>query len=134
MIRALRRRHRAATLALALALPPAVAVALLSRPPEPRSPKPLAAALREPAAPHDGRSVELDTRRQPVVPDALVYWSPGESDPESLAAGSVFLGSLPAEAQRSYAVPGVGAGRVVVYSLAWQRIVRSVQVPAEGRP
>jgi len=31
-------------------------------------------------------------------------------------------------------VLGAGEGRVVVYSLAWQRVVRSVQVPAEGRP
>jgi hypothetical protein len=135
MTRGLRRRHRLATLGLALALPLAVAVALVARPPEPRNPEPLAAALREPESSRTtGRSVELDTRGEPVVPDALVYWSPGESDGESLTSDSVFLGSLPTDAVRTFAVPGTDSGRVVVYSLAWQRVVRSHPVPTETRP
>ena len=133
MIRALRRRHRIATLGLALALPPALAVALVARPPQPQNPELLAVAPREAEVGGASRTVALDTRGEPVVPDALVYWSPAEGDGESLAPDSVFLGSLPADALRTFAVPGTGSGRVVVYSLAWQRVVRSLPV-AEAQP
>ena len=76
------------------------------------------------------RAVEIDPRGGELVPDALVYWSPGEGSGDSLAPDSVFLGSLPADAVRRFVAPGSGAGRVVVYSLAWQRVVRSLPVAA----
>ena len=131
MIRSLRLRHRFAAAGLAVALPPAFALALLARSPEPRSAEPLAAVLAEPAEPVGARAVEIDGRGGELVPDALVYWSPGASSSESLAPDSVFLGSLPADAIRRFAAPGSGAGRIVVYSLAWQRVVRSLPVAAE---
>ena len=134
MIRALRLRHRLAAAGLAATVPPAFALALLARSPEPRSAEPLAAVLSEPAEPTGARAVEIDTRGGELVPDALVYWSPGAGTDESLAPDSVFLGSLPADAVRRFAAPGSGAGRVVVYSLAWQRVVRTIPVPAEARP
>lgn len=134
MIRALRRRHRFATLGLALMLPPAVAVALTARVAEPRNGN-LAGELREPILERAGkRVVELDPRGEALVPDALVYWSPGADGGESLAPGSVFLGTLPGDAPRAFAVPGRDAGRVVVFSLAWQRVVHSVPLARETRP
>jgi hypothetical protein len=126
MIRTLRVRHRFAALGLALALPPACALALAARNPEPRNPE----LQVEPPPPEGARSVELDSRGE-LVPDALVYWSPGPGSDESLAPDSVFLGTLPADAVRRFIPPGSGPGRVAVYSLAWQRVVRSIPVAAE---
>jgi hypothetical protein len=134
MIRSLRRRHRLATLGVALVLPPAVAVAFAVRAPQPRNAG-LDAALREPVLePGPQRVIELDPRGEPLVPDALVYWMPGADSGESLAQDSVFLGTLSADAPRAFVVPGSDAGRVVVFSLAWQRVVRSVAVAAQDRP
>jgi hypothetical protein len=127
MIRALRVRHRFAALGLAMVVPPAFALAIAARSPEPRNPD----LLAEASAPDDARAVELDTRGAELVPDALVYWSPGASSAASLAPDSVFLGTLPADALRRFTAPGSGAGRVVVYSLAWQRVVRAVPVAPE---
>ena len=127
MIRTLRVRHRFAALGLALALPPACALALAARSSEPRNPE----LPVEAPAPSGARAVELDSRGGELVPDALVYWSPGPGSDASLASDSVFLGSLPADAVRRFSAPGSGAGRVVVYSLAWQRVVRSIPVAAE---
>jgi hypothetical protein len=134
MIHSLRRSHRLATLGLALVLPPAVAVALAVRAPQPRTAG-LEAALREPVPePGAQRVIELDPRGEPLVPDALVYWMPGADSSESLAPDSVFLGTLSADVPRAFAVPGSDAGRVVVFSLAWQRVVRSVAVAPQDRP
>jgi hypothetical protein len=157
MIRALRQRHRFAAIGLALLLPPLYALALAARSPEPRV-EPLAAALREPdvagiaerrSSPGRGelplsvslgrdrngaRVVELDTRGAPVTPDALVYFSAGLNQSESLPPGSIFLGALPQDAVRAYALPNRAAGAVVVFSLAWQRVVASAPVAAEGAP
>jgi len=136
MIRALRVRHRFAVAGLALALPPLYGLALAARSPEARNATPLAALLAEPAPPNASgpRAVELDTRETELVPDALVYWSPGPEAGDALAPDSVFLGTLPADAKRTFVAPGAGAGRVVVYSLAWQRIVRALPVAAEPAP
>lgn len=127
MIRALRVRHRFAALSLAMVVPPAFALALASRAPEPKNPE----LVAEATAPDGARAIELDTRGAELVPDALVYWSPGASSVASLAPDSVFLGTLPADALRRFTAPGSAAGQVVVYSLAWQRVVRSIPVPAE---
>ncbi len=133
MIRALRVCHRFAAVGLAVTLPPAFALALLARTPEPRSAESLATLLAEPVVSDGPRTLEIDTRGSELVPDALVYWSPGASagSDASLAPESVFLGSLPADAKRRFAAPGSGAGRVVVFSLAWQRVVRSLPVAGE---
>jgi hypothetical protein len=157
VIHALRRRHRFAAAGLALALPPAFALALASRAPEARNPESLPAALGErverlveretsparltgPIAVAFGvdtggaRAVELDTRGAPVVPDALVYWSAGAGAPAALPAAAVFLGALPADAVRVFRLPADAAGAVVVFSLAWQTVVAAVPVAAESQP
>jgi hypothetical protein len=129
MIRALRRRHRFATAGLALALPPMLALALAVRAPQspaPESRPALALAFRR--APDGAPVVELDSRGAPVLPDALAYFSPDPAPAESVPAEAVFLGEVPADAVRTYSLPGRAAGRVLVFSLAWQRVVASAEV------
>lgn len=129
MIRALRRRHRFAALCLALALPPALAVALVVRTPQASAPESRPELSLTPSRAADGaRAVEIDSRGAPVVPDALAYFSPEPAPRDAVTADSVFLGEVPADALRSYALPGRAAGRVLVYSLAWGRVVASLEV------
>ncbi|MFI5317242.1 MAG: hypothetical protein ACHQ6T_16195 [Myxococcota bacterium] len=158
MIRELRRRHRLTAVGLALLLPPAYVVALASRAPVPLVARPLPAALGEPLlaltsgrvrlpaqsvalalgrAADGSRVVELDTRGLPALPDALVYWSARDSVAGSLPDDSFFLGAVPGNAVRAYRLPAAsdsGAGSLVVFSVAWQKIVLAQSLVRGAQP
>ncbi len=155
MIRELRRRHRFAAFGLVLLLPPAYALALAARAPFPVAAGSLASPLGEssPAAAmgrvslsarvtvardRDGaRVVELDSRGLGAQPDALVYWSARAPAGESLPRDVFFLGALPLDGVRAYRLPAparAGGGSVLVFSVAWQRLVLSQSLEAEGAP
>ena len=123
MTRELRRRHRIAAVALALSLPPAYGLALAARTPVPVVRAPLAATLGEPAV--DGASVAFDTRAQPAQPDALVYACARAPESDVLAPDCVFLGELPDDGVRRFALPAVGGstGVVAVWSGAWRKLL-----------
>jgi len=125
MIRALRRRHRRVTLALAVCLPIALVTALASRPAEPLDDNAFA-DRSEPDRPASDRNtldlgsspgpnvsstlwaseriVELTTRAAIDHPDVLVYWIPSAGS----GAGSA---ALPADARLLGPLGGVGTRR-----------------------
>jgi hypothetical protein len=80
-----------------------------------------------------GRLVlELDARGAPVVPDALVYWAPATAAEPALPSDAVLLGSLPADAVRSFTLPFAARrhrGVALVFSLAWQKRVAEMPLP-----
>jgi hypothetical protein len=132
MTRTLRRRHRLAATGLALALPPLLVLALSLRAPQSSAPESRPALALGFGRGADGvRTLELDTRGAPVVPDGLAYFSADSSALDAVPAGAVFLGEVPADAIRSYPLPGRSAGQVLVFSLGWGRIVASAPVTAE---
>jgi hypothetical protein len=160
MIRSLRRRHRFAALGLALLLPPALVVALAARAPAPVVARPLAPSLgeRAPAIARDrvplpapageglavavgrdpggARVVEIDARGTAALPDALVYWS-AVRVAESLPAESFFLGVLPDDGVRAYRLPAAAVSRpgfLVVFSVAWQKLLLAQSLDPEARP
>lgn len=132
MTRSLRRAHRWVAVGLALALPPLLALALAVRSPQSSAPESRPAlALALGRATDGARTIELDTRGAPVIPDGLAYFSAGSSATETVPSGALYLGEIPADAVRSYRLPGRAAGRVLVFSLGWGRIVASAPVAAE---
>jgi hypothetical protein len=163
MIRELRRRHRFAALGLALLLPPAYLGALAARVPAPVAASSLVATLGEPSVElatkrvrvplradaelaaavflgrdSDGaRVVELDTRGLAAQPDALVYWSASAPRTESLPLDVFFLGALPDDARRAYRLPAAAderGGSVLVFSVAWQRVLLTQSLEPGATP
>lgn len=148
---ALRRRHRQATLALALAVPPAFALALAARPVPPDATLPEALAV-EPAvgAPlfdrddrfaalpirarvfegeAGARVLELAPRVDPQRPDVLVYWSDAGAPADRVPGSARLLGRLAGREVRRFALPpGAGAGRVLLWSLGHGALVDSAPV------
>ncbi len=151
----LRRHHRVATIALAVVMPPALALALAVR-----SGAPTAGALPrafgveaasgaerwsrddlwtalpvrtrgfDGASPDAAPLVELMPLRDPLLPDLLVYWAAGAaSDP--LPAGAKLLGRLAGIEARRFALPGAG-GRLYLYSLGHARLVDSAAQPVDA--
>jgi hypothetical protein len=156
MIQALRQRHRTLVTALALALPAVFASALLVRRPVPASGKlpatladstpgearvapaersgppesPVAVRLLTRAA---GAAIELQVTRELGAPDVLVYWSAAEPEAGRLPASAALLGPLRGARAARFTLPGratSAAGLLVLYSLARQEIVATLQVPA----
>lgn len=150
----LRRRHRVATIALAVLMPPALALALAVRGgshPSDSLPRALVAvaATGAPRWSRDdlwtvtpirtrrfagatseaGSVVELTPLRDPMLPDLLVYWSAaGASD--RLPEGAQLLGRLAGTEARHFALPAAG-GRLHLYSLGHARLVDSAALPQE---
>jgi hypothetical protein len=143
VIAALRRRHRMATIALALVVPPAFALAVASRPALPPAAAIPTSLVAEPApgalvAERDdlwpalairtrvyaNGVVELAALADLEQPDVLVYWS---ADPaaDRLPDGARWLGRLAGASPRRFALPADArgrAGRLHLYSLghaAW---------------
>ena len=70
----------------------------------------------------NARAVEIDSKTAAVSPDILVYWSP--SRPESnLPASAQLLGPYHPQQQTRLPSEANGAGFVVLYSLAQQRML-----------
>lgn len=153
MTRELRRRHRMATLALALLLPAAYVAALAARAPSPVAASSLAAPLGEPslvatgarvtlpsgvtlARDADGaRVVELDSRGLGAQPDALAYWSAEPPRGESLPPDVFFLGALAEDGARAWRLPEpaqAGGGNLLVFSVAWQRVTFAASLAPEA--
>ena len=150
----LRRRHRIATIALAVLMPPALALALAARsgpPPRGGLPHALTAEVAT-GAPRWSRDdlwtvtpirtrgfagatseaesvIELTPLRDPMLPDLLVYWSAaGASD--RLPEGAQLLGRLAGTETRRFPAPAAG-GRLHLYSLGHARLVDSAALPQE---
>jgi hypothetical protein len=163
MIRALRRRHRFAVLGLAVLLPPAYLGALAARVPAPVVAESLAETLAEGsvatppdrvrlASPADtelalpvtlGRGadgayvVELDSRGLAAQPDALVYWTPALPLAKSLPPEVFLLGALPDDGVRAYRLPAAAserAGSLLVFSVAWQRVLLAQSLEPKAKP
>jgi hypothetical protein len=163
MIRPLRRRHRFAALGLAVLLPLAYLGALAARVPTPVAAESLAATLAEesvatPANPvrlaapvdaelplpvtlgrgADGASVvELDSRGLTAQPDALVYWTPAPPPAKSLPPEVFLLGALPDDGVRAYRLPAAAGGRagsLLVFSIAWQRVLLAQSLEPKAKP
>lgn len=150
----LRRRHRVATIALALLMPPALALALAARSGSPLSgglPQALAARVAS-GAPRWSRDdlwtvtpirtqgfagatseaapvIELTPLRDPMLPDLLVYWSAARAS-DRLPEGAQLLGRLAGTEARRFAAPAAG-GRLYLYSLGHARLVDSATLPQE---
>ncbi len=142
MIAPLRRAHRVATIALALAVPPAFALAIAARPALPPPGEipaawtadpaagplvfarddlwqPLAIRTRLFAAEAGGPVVEIAPLADLEQPDVLVYWS-AEPDAERLPDGAHWLGRLAGASPRRFALPAEARarpGRLHLYSL-----------------
>lgn len=151
MIARLRRRHRIATIALAVLMPPALAIALASRSEVPIGTLPRVLAVEATGgaarwsrddlwsalpirtrgfAGAGGPLVELSPLRDPLLPDLLVYWAAaGAGDP--LPDGARLLGRLAGTAPRRFALPAAG-GRLYLYSLGHARLVDSAALPDAG--
>jgi len=142
VIAPLRRAHRVATIALALAVPPAFALAIASRPALPpaggipvawasEAPasalvferddlwQPLAIRTRLFASDSDGTVVEIVPLADLEQPDVLVYWS---ADPSAarLPDGAHWLGRLSGTSPRRFVLPAAArtrAGHLHLYSL-----------------
>lgn len=159
MIRPLRQRHRHVILALAIVLPPLLAVAILARKPFPvvegYAGGPLvspafervewpgaglfgdlpvdAQLLRETQLP--GRyALSFSAAKGFVKPDLLVYWVPGtpSADRGSLS-NAVLLGGFGADALRLPAETATEDGVLALYSLADHQLVGLSQ-PLRLRP
>jgi hypothetical protein len=148
----LRRRHRIASIALALAVPPAFALALVSRPAlPPPGAVPSALASDPPAgepllerddlwSPLAIRTriyadgvIELAPLADLEQPDVLVYWSP-DTVGDRLPDGARWLGRLAGTSPRRFVLPPKArrrAGRVHLYSLGHAQWLGSAAV--EGR-
>jgi hypothetical protein len=137
MIAALRRRHRVAWVALALAVPPAFILALAARPTLPPPSEipaalvvdPPAAALREERADlwtplairtriYSNGVIELAPLVDLEQPDVLVYWSP-DTAKERLPDGARWIGRLAGTSPRRFLLPpdAIGRGYLHLYSL-----------------
>jgi len=156
----LRRRHRVASVGLAVALPVLFAAALAVRRPVPAIARlpfavvpprlagssrvhdtgtGLALRLTFPVTAPGARAgrVALELLRDPRTPDLLAYWSP--------AAGSVGDSSLPDDARLLGAIVGRGptvfelpepaaGGHLVLYSLAHRTLVDTLELGPSGEP
>lgn len=154
MIRPLRRAHRAASVALALALPLGLAAALMARPDPPAAvleglvpPGASGRVVAEWEVPELGLAASLlaeegGPRWLTLVPaddpreaDVLVYWTaaPG-AGAEALAAGARLLGTLAGAAPRAFALPPeVAGGRLVLFGLAHQEVLATSALPEVPR-
>jgi hypothetical protein len=156
VIAPLRRAHRIATLGLALAVPPAFALALASRPAPPIENALAPALVAEPSLgavvldrddlwsplairTRIGRDAagawvaELAPRADLERPDVLVYWS-AEAASDRLPAGAHWLGRLAGAAPRRFVLPDAArerAGRLHLYSLGHAQWLGSAAL--EGR-
>lgn len=155
MIAPLRRRHRQIFTTLAVALPLGLLASLANRAPEPTLealPSELEAGgpttgsepdhesrdtftqpltLRQWTA-SDGMIVALEPHAPLTAPDLLLYLA--GSDVEAggaLPADARLLGPVPGHGERRYIVPpGQGGGsQLVLYSLAWQKVVDAAETP-----
>ncbi len=150
MIRRLRINHRATFGALAVVLPIGLTLALTSRIQVPSSNAPglpqigvlptSGAPLRDmtlDAGPlqfrlrlWDGavgghRILELTPKRDPQLPDLLVYWANSEETGQ-LPTPCVLLGALAGTQMRRFVLPAeVLGGRLYFYSLAHQELIAS---------
>jgi hypothetical protein len=146
MIRALRQRHRATVIALAVVVPAAFALGIAARreiPVSPSAASGLSAVARDAsvlwsrddlwdkkpirtrllASRGTGqRAVELVLRDPIVRPDLLLYWVPGEAKlRNSLPDGAFLLGGLEQSNPNPLALPAMAGdqpGVLVIYSLA----------------
>jgi hypothetical protein len=161
MILPLRRRHRIAFLALALALPGLYVAGLLARravPPVGEIPARTAAHRGEAEGPlvasletlgglpvrsritraGEGFVLRLDVREELARPELLVYWSAaGAKDAEAsvLPADAVLLGRLDTALPSFHPLPAraLGSGgALLLYSLAEGRVAAREPLPAVG--
>ena len=134
MILPLRRTHRRAMCALALALPVLFIAGLMARRPLVREES---AGDRIGLLSPNGAEILVDARELWAggvdAPDALIYWTAEEPDLTILPTAARLVGSL--EAARHGALPlptgGAGRGYLVLYSLAWHKPVAKAKVPKE---
>jgi hypothetical protein len=129
VIAALRRRHRVASIVLALAVPPGFALALAARPtlpPPGEVPAALLADLQVGALVAERADlwsplairmriyangvIELAPLVDLEKPDVLVYWSP-EAARDRLPDGARWLGRLAGTSPRRFALPPEARGR-----------------------
>jgi hypothetical protein len=155
MTRPLRRLHAGAAMALALALPATLAVAVAYRRgdraaaplPETR-PVPegrivheaddrwtgLDAATRLRVAP-DGRAFLEVVPASPLAhPDLLLYWTP-EAPTGGLAANAVLLGSFDGDRPNAFLVPPAArtdGGFLALYSLGHRAVVATAELASDG--
>lgn len=151
MIARLRRRHRVATLALAVLMPPSLAVAVLARSEATTSSVPVALVGDRTAdsprwsrddlfaevpirarrfAGDRGAIIELQPLRDPLLPDLLVYWSSGGVG-DALPEGARLLGRLAGMEARRFALPAP-RGTLHLYSLGHARLVDGAALPDAG--
>jgi hypothetical protein len=156
VIAPLRRAHRIATIALALVVPPAFALAIASRPLLPPAAEipatwaadpstgalvferddlwqPLAIRTRLFAAGAAGPIVEIAPLADLEQPDVLVYWS---ADPEAdrVPEGAHWLGRLAGVSPRRFALPDEARarpGRLHLYSLGHAQWLGSAALGAQ---
>ncbi|MGB0563927.1 MAG: hypothetical protein ACPGVO_19330 [Spirulinaceae cyanobacterium] len=68
------------------------------------------------------------------APDLLLYWQAGSEAPEELGEDALLLGALAGRSHRRFALPEAmqgEAGLLVIYSNGTQRIISTVELPAE---
>ena len=152
MVRPLRQRHRVMVIALTLALPAAFAFGIATRETIPAAPVTLPAGVAEVRAQRElwrrddlweKRAIRtrllssnLDARQLAVTlvamdrivrPDVLVYWVPGERNPQNaLPDDSFFLGKFALAGTAPLSLPAEVTsqkGFLALYSLADQEIV-----------
>lgn len=157
MIEALRRRHRRTFGLLAAAVPAALTIAVLARPPWPDGPLPSALQSRaitpgEPltelqltgTSPADAHGLTLELQRNakgllvaasipaPAPPDLLAWWAGGEEVADLRPpAGAELLGRIAPGVTTWLPLPAEAqntSGQVLVYSLAEDRMIGTARL------
>lgn len=159
MIAPLRLRHRRMIAALAVALPLGWLAALAGRAPEPtlealpseatepdrrpgRDPDFESAELfgHQPLtlrcwSESDGSIMSLEAHAPLSAPDLLLYLGSTPAEIGAPLPGDVrLLGPVPGHGERSFVLPPTRSGtQLLIYSLAWQRVVDRAELPAPTR-
>lgn len=155
MIRELRRAHRLATTALAVAVPAVIVLGTLRARAVDYAgeiPAPLAATAGgvPPGAPdagglefapglrvaRDGRAIAIRAEPAGGAPDVLFYWSPGpDAEPMRLPDDALFLGRLTHGLGASLELPaaqGGADGTLIAFSLGLGEVIGSARLAASA--
>jgi hypothetical protein len=133
MIQPLRRAHRITFALLTAALPAVFVAGLTARRPQAPAER---VSDRISLVLASGTEVVADARdlwgTAVDAPDPLVYWSERSPARDSLPANARLLDSLAFARRAHLQVPaGAGRGYLILYSLAWRKVVASAPAPKE---
>ena len=156
MIAPLRRLHRRVIVVLAVVVPVVVVAALVARrdfPANAETPSDRRLAILPQGPPatetdtlftaealrarlwreSDGAILALEPLAPLTAPDLLLYGSADDTaSGDALPADAVLLGAVPGNGVEAYVLPPGSGDRLVLYSLAWQRVVDGAPLPVAG--